>query len=175
MEGAPSWDATREDEYSDVRRNQRSAILQKHVRKQKNGDDGFRRKYDLYLEGPVWAAKRAAVLKRANYICEGCLTNKATQIHHLTYDHIFKELLFELVAVCTDCHARIHAVNETDSADDDSDEQSEWEEGHACEACRHDSEENGRRWCSILEEFSADALAEGGGCGPNRDGFEPLR
>jgi hypothetical protein len=175
LEGVPLWDAVRGGEYNDARQKDRGAILQKHVRKQKNGDDGFRREYDLYLESPTWAAKRSAVLKRANFICEGCLINKATQVHHLTYRHVFKELMFELVAVCADCHARVHADNETNDAADDDSERSEWEDGHPCEGCRFGSEEKGRRWCFILEKLAADALAEGGGCGPQLDNFEPLR
>lgn len=125
MEAAPTWDTIRDDQYSSSRGTERESILQKHVRKQKNGDDGFRRKHDLYLEGPIWAAKRNAVLKRANFICEGCLTNKATQVHHLTYDHIFEELLFELVAICPDCHTRIHADKEADAGADVGNERSE--------------------------------------------------
>lgn len=28
--------------------------------------------------------------------------------HHLTYAHVTQEFLFELVAICGDCHARVH-------------------------------------------------------------------
>lgn len=64
--------------------------------------------YNGYLNSPEWASKRRLVLKRANNICEGCGTNPATQIHHLTYDHAGHELLFELVAVCNTCHKVLH-------------------------------------------------------------------
>ena len=65
--------------------------------------------YAQYLASPERRHKRAAVLRRANGMCEGCLTRKATQVHHLTYAHVGNELLFELVAICDTCHALAHA------------------------------------------------------------------
>jgi 5-methylcytosine-specific restriction endonuclease McrA len=55
-----------------------------------------------------WRAKSQAVLRRENYVCQGC-GGRATQAHHLTYEHAFNEFLFELVAVCEECHAQLHA------------------------------------------------------------------
>jgi 5-methylcytosine-specific restriction endonuclease McrA len=63
--------------------------------------------YTRYLQTPGWAAKRAAVLERDRGRCQACWASGATQIHHLTYEHVFNELLFELVAVCKHCHDRI--------------------------------------------------------------------
>ena len=31
-----------------------------------------------------------------------------TQCHHLTYENVGEEFLFELVALCSDCHERLH-------------------------------------------------------------------
>jgi len=67
-----------------------------------------RRKYNRYLESDEWKQKRDKVLKRANGICEGCLENPAKHVHHLHYGSIFDELLFDLVAICESCHAKIH-------------------------------------------------------------------
>lgn len=64
--------------------------------------------YNSYLETPQWAAKRAAVMRRDNYTCQGCLEEKATQVHHFTYEHAGNEFLFELVSVCRTCHERLH-------------------------------------------------------------------
>ncbi|MCA6123532.1 hypothetical protein J6500_16750 [Bradyrhizobium sp. WSM 1704] len=88
-------------------------IIQKYVCKQKHGDEGFKRKYDLYLAGPVWAAKRAKVLDRAGGMCEGCRERSTTQVHHITYLHIYKEFLFQLIAVCNECHERLHKDKNT--------------------------------------------------------------
>lgn len=65
--------------------------------------------HDDYLRTPAWRAKRAAVLLRAKGLCEGCGLRPATQVHHLSYEHWQDELLWELVAICRECHERVHA------------------------------------------------------------------
>jgi hypothetical protein len=62
--------------------------------------------HTAYLKSPEWAAKRKAVLRR-NPICQACGFRAAVQAHHLTYKHWRNEPLFELVAVCVRCHAKI--------------------------------------------------------------------
>lgn len=64
--------------------------------------------YNTYLKTPEWQRKRVAVLARSQGMCEGCRINKAVQVHHLTYDHVGDEFLWELVAVCLMCHSRLH-------------------------------------------------------------------
>lgn len=64
--------------------------------------------YNSYLKTPEWHRRRDAVFTRCEGICEGCGINRATQVHHLTYDHAGDEFLFELVAVCSLCHSRLH-------------------------------------------------------------------
>lgn len=68
----------------------------------------FFEEYSRYLAGPVWAEKRRLVLARANSICEGCGKAPANEVHHLSYKHVGSEFLFELVAVCQQCHNRLH-------------------------------------------------------------------
>jgi len=69
-------------------------------------------KYNDYLRSSSWGARRALVLDRAGDICEGCRQRRATQVHHLTYDHVTNEFLWELVAICNECHARVHDYKE---------------------------------------------------------------
>jgi 5-methylcytosine-specific restriction endonuclease McrA len=64
--------------------------------------------YDQYLLSNEWLQRRRLVLQRANGICEGCLSEPATQVHHLTYDHAGAEFAWELVAICDYCHTRFH-------------------------------------------------------------------
>lgn len=68
--------------------------------------------YSEYLASDQWKQRRAKVLRRANNICEGCATRPATQVHHLTYDRVQHEMLFDLVAVCDECHEFIHRNKE---------------------------------------------------------------
>lgn len=69
----------------------------------------FKAWYKLYTLCERWERKRQSVLRRCNFICEGCAEAPATQVHHLTYDHVGSELLFELVGLCAACHERVHS------------------------------------------------------------------
>lgn len=64
--------------------------------------------YSSYLNSPQWQSKRQAVLKRDRYLCQGCMVRRASQVHHLTYEHCGNELLWELTSVCEECHRKIH-------------------------------------------------------------------
>jgi 5-methylcytosine-specific restriction endonuclease McrA len=67
--------------------------------------------YEAYLLTPAWQDRRRRVLERDGRVCQGCLGRSglpATQAHHLTYEHVGAEFLWELVAVCTECHRRLH-------------------------------------------------------------------
>lgn len=66
--------------------------------------------YAGYLKSEEWALRRDLVLQRAGGRCEGCRLKAASEVHHLTYEHVTHEFLFELVALCDGCHDRIHAV-----------------------------------------------------------------
>jgi len=64
--------------------------------------------YDGYLTTDAWRRRREKVLERAGGVCEGCGERRAVQVHHRTYAHVGDEFLFELVALCTPCHKRLH-------------------------------------------------------------------
>jgi len=68
--------------------------------------------YDEYLRSPEWATRRNMVLHRASGVCEGCMESSATQVHHLSYDNVGDELLYQLVAVCDACHEKAHSKKE---------------------------------------------------------------
>jgi hypothetical protein len=65
-------------------------------------------RYNQYLLSPEWAQRRALVMLRAGGLCEGCMIAPATQVHHLSYKHVFEEFLWELRAACNACHERAH-------------------------------------------------------------------
>ena len=84
--------------------------LRKEILKIKSEEErrGFFEGYNEYLRSEKWIKKRNAVLKRCHQVCEGCGKEEATQVHHLTYAHVYDEFLFELVGVCNDCHVKLH-------------------------------------------------------------------
>lgn len=68
---------------------------------------GWWERYDRYLKSERWKKKRVAVLARDGKVCRACLVREASQAHHLSYEHVGDEPLFDLVAVCSECHDRI--------------------------------------------------------------------
>ena len=63
---------------------------------------------ETYLKSYEWSVIRQKVLTRSGGLCEGCGFERATEVHHLTYERVGKEMLFDLVAVCRGCHGKIH-------------------------------------------------------------------
>ncbi len=101
----PLWDGDREAVFKEARQ-----LAHQFVSKKTMADRHHA--YLLYLCSPDWAAKRTAVLARKHGLCEyegGC-GNRATQVHHRTYDRIGAEKLEDLLAVCSTCHRTIHGI-----------------------------------------------------------------
>ncbi len=65
-------------------------------------------KYNAYLATEEWAERRRRVIDRCGGTCEGCRNRPVEHVHHLTYDHVGNELLFELVGLCLRCHRVAH-------------------------------------------------------------------
>lgn len=62
-------------------------------------------RYSAYLNSEQWHTLRDAVMCRACYRCEvGDCGRPAIEIHHLTYERLYREELTDLVAICGDCH-----------------------------------------------------------------------
>ena len=64
--------------------------------------------YHDYLNSGEWRQKRIRVLRRDGHLCQGCLENVATDVHHMTYDRLFSELLCDLISLCPECHQKCH-------------------------------------------------------------------
>jgi hypothetical protein len=94
----PNWDDTIAGRYEQTRKNQKLKERQ-----------AWFTEHNEYLNTDQWRSLRARVLQRSRGMCEGCGVGKATEVHHLTYDHWQDELLWELVAVCHHCHEKVHA------------------------------------------------------------------
>lgn len=66
--------------------------------------------YNAYLNSSAWKRRREAVFARAKSRCEAqlvCQGDHATEVHHVTYQHVGNEPLWELRAVCHRCHEEI--------------------------------------------------------------------
>lgn len=67
----------------------------------------WREGYQRYLESADWQRLRQLVFERAGGKCEGCRERPPAEVHHLTYERVGHEMLFDLVAVCRPCHRKI--------------------------------------------------------------------
>lgn len=102
---------TREDR---ERRNRESEERNSQYQAQKIAEErNWWKWYNSYLQSPEWQQKRRAVLDRAKGRCEACGIRSATQVHHTTYAHVGNEPLFELRAICKECHICITASDRT--------------------------------------------------------------
>lgn len=63
--------------------------------------------HNVYLKSKEWKEKRDLVMEFYNHKCNDC-DNKATDVHHLTYDNIFKEKFDDLIPLCRNCHNKKH-------------------------------------------------------------------
>lgn len=94
----PMWDESISDAYQERRQ-----LAQEDARENR------RREYDDWLlRSEEWAALRMRVLVRAGAICEACLSARAVEVHHETYDLGRLPPAWLLRAVCAECHARLH-------------------------------------------------------------------
>lgn len=101
----PVWDNDAPQRFwKDISRRQ-TDLREQHRQEQ---SDAWWEAYDAYLKTREWAEKRRLVLERAGGLCEGCRQRRAVQVHHTSYEHVGDELLWELRAVCRECHDRIH-------------------------------------------------------------------
>jgi hypothetical protein len=96
----------RSEAYTRARKERRDKIVSDAADRAQGGN---RDSYADYLRSDAWKRRRDKILKRAGGLCEGCLTNSAHEVHHLTYAHKGNEFAFELVALCPPCHSRLHS------------------------------------------------------------------
>jgi 5-methylcytosine-specific restriction endonuclease McrA len=101
---APEIDAGLQERWNEERFAFQRSLREKVREEEKRG---WWERYNAYLLSEGWAKKRQRVLERDNFICQACRLRRAEQVHHLTYDHVFHEPLFDLAAVCLRCHVAL--------------------------------------------------------------------
>lgn len=104
----PPWDEGLRDQFFAERDSARRETETTFALAQEEKSREWWAAYNEYLQTAHWQRVRRKVLDRAKYVCEGCQEARATQVHHVSYDHIGDELLWELRAVCQGCHEKVH-------------------------------------------------------------------
>jgi len=142
-----------------------------HSKKQNNYQSNWWREYKIYLNSKEWKEKRSLKLKEKNFQCEGCGKDEATEVHHISYENVPYEMLFELRALCSFCHDMMHLDKEG--------RKKIWTRDLVrelpCDGCRYQSEEFGRRWCIVHDRPATVSIASENYCGPTRKSFEGLK
>jgi hypothetical protein len=65
-------------------------------------------RYDQYLRSEEWQQKRSQRLKIDGYKCQRCGKPYDLQIHHLTYDRVYDEDVYnDLITLCDKCHGEV--------------------------------------------------------------------
>ncbi len=106
MDAAPDFDAGLADRWNWKRQ---SYARELHNARREAEHDAFRGEHEAFLRSAAWQDMRRRVFDRCGGICEGCRMRRAVQVHHRNYTYKFGcEMLFDLVAVCRECHEAIH-------------------------------------------------------------------
>lgn len=98
---APAADEELQRTWREKRREYHSQLYQ--AARQAESREWFN-EHSEYLQTEKWRKKAQKALERDNHTCQACLVRKATQVHHLNYNHWQNEPLFELTSVCGVCH-----------------------------------------------------------------------
>jgi 5-methylcytosine-specific restriction endonuclease McrA len=108
QEPQEEFDLTIQDRWNEKLREYWEQQVQERVQERVQQNDVRQQEYSEYLRTEQWQSKRRLVFQRAKNLCEGCRCAQATEVHHVSYEHFKDELLFELVALCFDCHRKVH-------------------------------------------------------------------
>ncbi|MHA1213097.1 MAG: HNH endonuclease [Candidatus Heimdallarchaeota archaeon] len=60
--------------------------------------------YKEYIKSDEWKIKRAFALNRTGHRCEKCGSQYKLEVHHKTYDNLYKESPKDLEVLCAKCH-----------------------------------------------------------------------
>jgi len=107
----PMFDVALQAEWDKKKEAVKTLLLEEDAQK----ESAWWNNYNDYLQSEAWSQKREKVIARDRYLCQACLSAQAVEVHHLTYKNMGCEPLFELISVCSSCHAKIHQ-KESDGA-----------------------------------------------------------
>lgn len=67
-------------------------------------------KYHQYLHSEKWENIKNTLFNIRGKNCEKCTNTKYLQVHHLTYKHLYNEIvhLEDLIILCKTCHKKEH-------------------------------------------------------------------
>lgn len=70
----------------------------------------YKQKYDEYIKSQEWAEIKNDLYEIRGKRCERCGSKKFLQVHHKTYERVFKEEPGDLEILCGGCHQNEHGL-----------------------------------------------------------------
>jgi 5-methylcytosine-specific restriction endonuclease McrA len=68
-------------------------------------------RYETYVRTDCWQLRREAYIAVHGSVCEVCGTAiDGVDVHHLTYEHLGRELDDDLMSLCRGCHSAVHGL-----------------------------------------------------------------
>jgi hypothetical protein len=72
-------------------------------------------RYEEYIISDSWKQKKQELFDYYRLIskticCSECGSQRYLQVHHLTYERLFSELLTDLAVLCRNCHKKAHGL-----------------------------------------------------------------
>ncbi len=64
--------------------------------------------YRYYIESDWWAQRRQRALAMAEQRCQICCSTGPLDVHHRSYERLYREADADLVVLCKECHALFH-------------------------------------------------------------------
>jgi 5-methylcytosine-specific restriction endonuclease McrA len=108
LEQLEEWDEELKNVYWERERRAHEKKTAARVEQAEKKDAEWWAFYDEHIKSAKWRGLRRAVIRRCGGRCEGCAEAEVEHVHHLTYNNLGDELLFQLVGLCRDCHQRVH-------------------------------------------------------------------
>jgi hypothetical protein len=66
--------------------------------------------YQAYLQSGRWKAFKLSVIAKRGPYCERCKSSHQVQVHHKTYEHIYRERPEDVEILCHSCHESEHGI-----------------------------------------------------------------
>lgn len=63
-----------------------------------------------YLRSLAWRQTRLNYLGRVGWKCERCHVRACRLVHHLSYARLYHEQPEDLIALCNECHEKLHGL-----------------------------------------------------------------
>jgi len=67
--------------------------------------------YTKYIRSDAWKAKCKLYWLKNGAWCKACGRTDHLHVHHMTYDHLRREPLTDLVGLCYACHREVHKLH----------------------------------------------------------------